>query len=165
MTPDFYYGAIRALERSIRLESMVSRPEVGAPVAVAVEDLVPGDIVHLRAGDMVPADLRLLSCDGLEVSEVTFTGQSGAMKKYATSQGELASTVSNICYFGTRVASGTGTGVMFATGSHTRLSKLTHRVDRKRPPGPFEQGVKQMSLALLSFMAVLVPVVSSSMAR
>ncbi len=153
------YGAIRALERSIRLESMVSRPEVGAPVAVAVEDLVPGDIVHLRAGDMVPADLRLLSCDGLEVSEVIFTGRSGTIKKSATSLGEFASMVSNICYFGTHVASGTGTGVVFATGSRTLLNKLTHREERKRLPGPFEHGIKHVSLALLSFMAVLVPVV------
>ncbi len=153
------HGAIRALERSIRLESLVSRPEVGAPVAVAVEDLVPGDIVHLRAGDMVPADLRLLSCDGLEVSEATFTGESGVVKKSATSLGDFAPAVSNICYFGTHVAKGTGTGVVFATGSRTRLNDLTHREERRRPPGPFEQGVRQVSLALLSFMAVLVPVV------
>lgn len=152
-------GAIRALERSIRLESLVSRPEVGAPVAVALEDLVPGDIVHLRPGDMVPADLRLLSCDGLEVSEVIFTGRSAAVRKSAASPGECAPPVSNLCYFGTHVAQGAGMGVAFATGARVRLKGLAHREEQELPQGPFALGVKKVSFALLGFMAVLVPVV------
>jgi magnesium-transporting ATPase (P-type) len=130
-----------------------------APVSCPVEDLVPGDIVHLRPGSMVPADLRLLSADDLELSEATFSGRPVPVTKSAAAEHADRNNRRHICYCGTHVLRGGGIGVVFATGARTRLGEMARRTSPHRPPGPFEKGVREVSMALLAFMVALVPTV------
>lgn len=159
------HEAARALEKMVAVTAAVARPEVpGGTKQVPVENLVPGDVVHLTPGDMVPADLRLLSAQGLEISETTFTGESFPVSKTARSlpsgedspkTGESA----NLCYLGTHVVRGGGIGVILKTGRRTRMGRSSTQLYRPAPESDFQRGVRHVSWLLLSFMAALVPTV------
>src|SRR6202040_600689 len=99
---------------------------------VPFEDLVPGDIVHLSAGDMIPADIRLFSSKDLFISQSALTGEAMPVEKYDTLAGVVEKSAdeatttnpdpfdqSNLCFMGTTVISGSGTAIVVRTGSHT----------------------------------------------
>lgn len=157
--------AARALEKMVAVTAAVARPEVpGGPGQVAVEDLVPGDVVHLTPGDMVPADLRLLSAQGLEVSETTFTGDGSPVSKTARSlsldeDSRIVEEAENLCFLGTHVVRGAGVGVVLSTGKRTRMGRSAARLFRPPPESEFQRGVQRVSWLLLTFMAALVPTV------
>ncbi|SEG10198.1 cation-transporting ATPase I [Saccharopolyspora kobensis] len=100
------------------------RRREGTVEVVPADQLVPGDVVELRAGDGVPADCRLLSTDGLEVDESSMTGESQLVVKdiAATTAPDVADRTCMV-YRGTAVASGTGTAVVVAVGTHTELGR------------------------------------------
>jgi Mg2+-importing ATPase len=139
------------------------------PIEVPVVELVVGDIVHLAAGDMVPADLRLLTAKDLFVSQAILTGESLPVEKsppQATAAGqERAGTpdspldLPSVCYMGTNVVSGTAVGVAVATGRSTYLGSLARSVVGQRAPTSFDRGVNSVSWLLIRFMAVMVPIV------
>jgi Mg2+-importing ATPase len=153
--------AASRLESLIALRTRVARPDEGAPFEVRVDELVPGDVVHLQTGDMVPGDLRLLSADGLQVSEATFTGESFPVSKQTgpALDADADAGANNLCFLGTHVVMGAATGLIYATGRNTRLGKMSGRAARTRRAGPFERGVSQVSVALLGVMAVILPTV------
>ncbi|MCH8473995.1 MAG: magnesium-translocating P-type ATPase [Opitutales bacterium] len=159
------YDAARGLEKEVAVRVSVARPtSPGGTEEVAVEDLVPGDMVHLAPGDMVPADLRLISAQGLEISETTLTGESFPVAKTARSQipgqeeGDPEETP-NLCYMGTHVVRGGGIGVVLTTGRRTRLGRSTQLLRQPAPETAFQRGVRKVSWLLLTFMAALVPAV------
>ncbi len=135
-------------------------------IEVPVVELVAGDIVHLGAGDMVPADLRLLSAKDLFLSQAILTGESLPVEKSAPTplaQGsdEVVSPLdlSSICYMGTNVISGTASAVVVATGARSYLGSLAHSMTGRRVQTSFDRGVSSVSWLLIRFMAVMVPVV------
>jgi Mg2+-importing ATPase len=135
-------------------------------VEVPLEDVVPGDIVHLAAGDLVPADLRLLSAKDLMVSQAALSGESLPVAKADTREGargqvETSDPVeaNNLCLMGTSVTSGTGTGVVVATGSDTYFGSMAGSLSALRPETTFDVGVREVSFLLIRFMLVMVPVV------
>ncbi|TVP80351.1 MAG: magnesium-translocating P-type ATPase [Puniceicoccaceae bacterium] len=153
--------AMVSLDRMVALRAKVARPGTGGALNVEVDNLVPGDVVHLAPGDMIPADLRLLTASGLQVTESVLTGESFPVAKRAAvpesvSEKELPE---NICFMGTHVVTGGGIGVVFATGLHTRLGRSIGRLERKEPATAFQRGMTQVSWMLLRFMIVLVPLV------
>ena len=134
-------------------------------IEVPVEELVVGDIVHLGAGDMVPADLRLLAAKDLFISQAILTGESLPVEKVApgaasgseTAEGPLDLTT--VCYMGTNVVSGTATAVVLTTGSRTYLGSLAHTLSGERVQTSFDRGISSVSWLLIRFMAVMVPIV------
>src|SRR5574337_620490 len=133
-------------------------------IEVPVLELVVGDIVQLAAGDMVPADLRLLGAKDLFISQAILTGESVPVEKAApaaTVPGvvddplELAS----VCYMGTNVVSGTASAVVLATGARSYLGSLAHSMAGARVQTSFDRGIRSVSWLLIRFMAVMVPVV------
>jgi len=135
-------------------------------IEVPVGELVAGDIVHLGAGDMVPADLRLLAAKDLFISQAILTGESLPVEKAAPSaHGAEAATSSNpldlasVCYMGTNVVSGTATAVVVATGARTYLGSLARSLAGERVQTSFDRGVKSVSWLLIRFMLVMVPIV------
>ncbi|MGN6120820.1 MAG: magnesium-translocating P-type ATPase [Rhodanobacter sp.] len=133
-------------------------------IEVPVRELVVGDIVQLAAGDMVPADLRLLGAKDLFISQAILTGESVPVEKAApaaTMPGvvddplELAS----VCYMGTNVVSGTASAVVLATGARSYLGSLAHSMAGARVQTSFDRGIRSVSWLLIRFMAVMVPVV------
>jgi Mg2+-importing ATPase len=134
-------------------------------IEVPVEELVAGDIVHLGAGDMIPADLRLLGAKDLFISQAILTGESLPVEKAAPHGGESADDGGNpldlptICYMGTNVVSGTATAVVLATGGRTYLGSLAHTLSGQRVQTSFDRGISSVSWLLIRFMAVMVPIV------
>jgi P-type Mg2+ transporter len=139
-------------------------------IEVPVAELVAGDIVHLAAGDMVPADLRLLSAKDLFISQAILTGESLPVEKSAPSHTPAANApgandadnpldLASVCYMGTNVVSGTATAVIVATGSRSYLGSLARTVAGQRVQTSFDRGVKSVSWLLIRFMAVMVPIV------
>ena len=133
-------------------------------IEVPVGELVAGDIVHLAAGDMVPADLRLLSAKDLFVSQAILTGESLPVEKiapngHAPGAGEGPLDLPGVCYMGTNVISGSASAVVVATGARSYLGSLAHSLVGQRVQTSFDRGVNSVSWLLIRFMAVMVPVV------
>ncbi|WEN15234.1 magnesium-translocating P-type ATPase [Rhodanobacter sp. AS-Z3] len=135
-------------------------------IEVPVVELVAGDIVHLGAGDMVPADLRLLSAKDLFISQAILTGESLPVEKSAPLRGAVPTSdhvapldLPTVCYMGTNVVSGTATAVAVATGSQSYLGSIAHSMSGQRVQTSFDRGVNSVSWLLIRFMLVMVPVV------
>jgi Mg2+-importing ATPase len=135
-------------------------------IEVPVAELVAGDIVHLGAGDMVPADLRLLGAKDLFVSQAILTGESLPVEKSAPARTSAVDDshanpldLPTVCYMGTNVVSGSATAVVVATGARSYLGSLAHSMSGQRVQTSFDRGVSSVSWLLLRFMAVMVPVV------
>jgi Mg2+-importing ATPase len=134
----------------------------GQKVEVAVEDIVPGDIVHLSAGDMIPADVRLLTAKDLFISQSALTGESLPVEKSAN--GSAAETMGlldqpKLCFMGTNVISGTGTGIAVRTGEDTYLGTLAQKVTGRRVETEFDRGINRVSRLLIRFTLFMVPFV------
>ncbi|TBR36674.1 MULTISPECIES: magnesium-translocating P-type ATPase [Dyella] len=139
-------------------------------IEVPVGELVAGDIVHLAAGDMVPADLRLFSAKDLFISQAILTGESLPVEKAAPTPAQVAEfggrdehdnplDLPTVCYMGTNVVSGTASAVVVATGSRTYLGSLARTIVGQRVQTSFDRGVNSVSWLLIRFMAVMVPIV------
>lgn len=117
--------AMTALRHLLALQATVIR--AGKRARVAAEELVPGDIVLLEAGDKVPADLRLVQVDGLEVQEAILTGESLPVSKDISACSETTPLAEQHCmtFSGTLVMSGQARGVVVATGTKTELGRIT----------------------------------------
>ncbi|MEV6777438.1 magnesium-translocating P-type ATPase [Streptomyces syringium] len=132
-----------------------------------VDQLVPGDVVLLAPGDVVPADLRLLRTTALTVHEATLTGESAPVGKSVAADGPgdggspaLPLGHPHLCFQGSSVVSGSGSGVVVATGPDTVLSGALPRADgRPRPPSPFDRSVNGIAWTLIRFTLLTAPLV------
>ncbi len=123
-----------------------------------VADIVPGDIVRLRAGNLVPADLVLLDAKALHVDEAALTGESMPSEKRP---GPVAADTplagrSGSLWFGTHVVSGSALALVVRTGAGTAFGAIAGRLDTRRPPSDFERGVSAFGGLLARVVAVLV---------
>lgn len=135
-------------------------------------ELVVGDIVRLSAGDMIPADIRLIESRDLFISQAVLTGEALPVEKYdtlgavreksakriAADQQDLLE-LPNICFMGTNVVSGTATAVVVATGARTYFGSLARSIVGSRAQTAFDRGVNSVSWLLIRFMLVMVPIV------
>jgi P-type Mg2+ transporter len=147
---------IEALHSSIRHRALTLRD--GSPVAIDVTELVPGDVVQLRTGDLVPADLRLVAVRELECDQAVLTGE--AMPKTKSADPETdpdAGALGLRCaaYMGTTVRGGSGTGVVVATGLTTEFGKIARRLGERQPVTAFQRGLRSFSLLLVWVTAFL----------
>ncbi|MBO6278308.1 MAG: magnesium-translocating P-type ATPase, partial [Pseudomonas sp.] len=139
---------------------------------VPMRELVAGDIVQLSAGDMIPADIRLIESRDLFISQAVLTGEALPVEKYDTlgdvTQKSASSTAAdqsnlldlpNICFMGTNVVSGTARAVVVATGPRTYFGSLAKAIVGSRTQTAFDRGVNSVSWLLIRFMLVMVPIV------
>jgi Mg2+-importing ATPase len=134
------------------------------PIEVPLDALVPGDVVRLAAGDMIPADVRLLSSKDLFISQAALTGESLPVEKADQLPADLAEEpdplhLPTLCFMGSNVASGTATALVVATGSRTYLGSLAKTLMGQRVVTSFDKGVSRISWLLIRFMGVMVPIV------
>ena len=130
---------------------------------VPIVQLVPGDLVKLAAGDMIPADLRVIKARDLFIAQASLTGESLPVEKHAlTRQPDQKNPLEcdNLCFMGTTVVSGTAQAMVIATGGGTWFGQLAGRVNElESEPNAFQQGISRVSMLLIRFMLVMVPVV------
>ncbi len=133
----------------------------GGEQEIELDDVVVGDIIKLSAGDMVPADVRILEARDLFVNQSALTGESEASEKNpALIEEDHALTESaNLAFMGTNVISGSGTAVVIATGDDTVFGAITASTATEAVETSFTKGVNAVSWVLIRFMFVMVPTV------
>lgn len=128
-----------------------------------IQYLVPGDVILLSAGDMIPADCRILTAKDLFVSQAAMTGESMPVEKFPAQQDTAmnnALELENIVFMGTNVVSGSARAVVVSTGIQTYFGALAHRVTATdRSTTSFQMGVNKVSWLLIRFMLVMAPIV------
>lgn len=157
----------RADTAAARLRAMISvRATVlrdGTPHEEPMRNLVPGDVVELSAGDMIPADVRLLSCKDFFITQASLTGEAYPVEKFVpreeSAAGRSPLELTNVCYLGTSVESGAATAVVVATGLTTYLGGMSSALVTDEPPTSFDRGVSRFTWLMITFMLVMVPLV------
>ena len=130
-------------------------------VEIPMDDLVVGDIVHLSAGDMIPADVRILEAKDLFVSQASLTGESEPVEKTpnVSAKRESVTDYTNIAFMGSNVVSGSATAVAVCVGDHTMFGSMACAVAGEAVETSFTKGVNAVSWVLIRFMLVMVPLV------
>ena len=153
--------AAAALKAMIRVTATVVRD--GSPREIPLHDIVRGDVVHLSAGDMIPADLRLLAARDLFVNQASLTGESLPVEKFAVvaAEPDAASVLGgvNTCLLGSSVASGTATGLVVVTGPRTYLGGVAGALAEPEEETSFDRGVAGFTWLMIRFIGVMVPLV------
>ena len=128
---------------------------------IPLDEIVVGDIVYLSAGDMIPADIRVLNSKDLFISQSTLTGESEPVEKTSNiSEEKLSLTeTSNLAFMGSNVISGSCKAIVIAVGNETMLGAIAKTLNVKPPKTTFEKGVNSVSWILIRFMLVMVPIV------
>lgn len=152
-----------ALRRMVKNTCSVRR-NGGVATEIPIEELVPGDLVMLAAGDMIPADLRIIETKDLFVSQASLTGESEPIEKRPEARGRQYAKGSvveldNICYMGSNVISGSAAGIVFGTGNDTYLGTIARAIVGHRAATAFDRGIARVSMLLIRFMLVMVPFV------
>jgi Mg2+-importing ATPase len=152
--------AVEALGKRVQSRAVVLRN--GKETEVPLAEVVPGDIILLQAGSIIPADLRLLSSKDFFVSQAVLTGESMPVEKTANLsdiQGRAAHELENACFQGSSVRSGSGRGLVVNTGSRTQFGAIAERLATRRPETSFDRGVRSFTWLMIRFMVVMVALV------
>jgi Mg2+-importing ATPase len=150
-------NAVDALRRSVGLTTTALRD--GALRELPVEKLVPGDVVTLCAGDIVPADCRLLETQSLYVNQALLTGESYPVEKKSGNvepPSEDPASAFNSVFMGTSVLSGAAKALVCETGRRTELGGLAGSLAAKRPRDAFEEGIRDFGMLMLRITVFLV---------
>ncbi len=126
-----------------------------------MKDVVLGDIIKLSAGDMMPADLKIITAKDLFIGQAALTGESEPIEKFSTLKNENCSALeaSNICFMGTNVVSGSATGIVIGTGNDTYFGAIAKDLTGRKAQTSFEKGIASVSKLLLRLMLVMVPII------
>ena len=156
--------ALKAMvSNTATVQRVVDEKGASGWVEIPLDQLVPGDIVKLAAGDMIPADLRVVQARDLFVAQASLTGESLPVEKVArTRQPAQTNPLESdtLCFMGTNVVSGTAQAVVIATGGNTWFGQLAGRVsEQASEPNAFQKGIGRVSMLLIRFMLVMTPVV------
>ena len=157
---------IRADNAAEKLRAMVSNTATlvrdGKEAEVSLKMLVPGDIIQLAAGDMVPADVRVLSAKDLFLNQSALTGESLPVERKADATSAAIQNpleLPNICFLGSNVESGSATAVVIHTADRTYFGSLAASVVGERQLTSFDKGVNKFTWLMIYFIAVMVPAV------
>ena len=147
--------AVEALHSQLRHTTVALRD--GKDVAVDVTELVPGDVVRIGVGDVVPADLRLLEANELECDEAMLTGESVPAEKSVApvTKPESPLDLPSCAFMGTVVRAGNGVGVVVQTGGRTAFGQIATQLGTQLPQTGFQRGLRDFSLMLVRITAVL----------
>lgn len=153
------------LEALVHTTASVLRSDTGKH-EIQMAAIVPGDIIHLAAGDMIPADVRIISSKDLFVSQSSLTGEAEPVEKYDTLRCDVnkqksisLSALDNICFMGTNIVSGSAVAVVLFTGNNTYFGSMAKSLVGQRALTNFDKGVNSISWLLIRFMFVMVPIV------
>ncbi|MCL5031327.1 MAG: magnesium-translocating P-type ATPase [Bacteroidetes bacterium] len=150
-------SAVEALGKRVQSHTVALRD--GKEVEIPISDVVPGDIIFLQAGSIIPADIRLLTVKDFFVSQSVLTGESLPIEKKSEPQ-QLSNgfvfELSNACFQGSNVLSGTARGIVVNTGIHTYFGSISERLVESRPKTSFDIGIKSFTWLMIRFMIVMV---------
>lgn len=133
------------------------------PREINMTQVVPGDVIYLAAGDLIPADMRIITCTDLFISQSSLTGESSPVEKFIENKNydknKNVADLDNIALMGTIVVSGSAIGVVIQTGNQTYFGSIAESIAKDVGETSFEEGVRSVSVLLMKFMFVMVPIV------
>ena len=152
---------------SEKLKSMISTTATvlrdGRKKEIPINEIIKGDILFLSAGDIIPADLRILEAKDLFISQSSLTGESEPLEKIANLSEERLKNMSNnpldienLCFMGTNVVSGTGVAIVVNIGTNTYFGSMAKLITKSKAKTSFDKGVSSVSWFLIRFMIVMV---------
>ncbi len=162
-----FFSEYRSNKAAEKLKQLVSTNATvirnGREMKVPFKDLVLGDTIKLSAGDMIPADLRIIEAKDLYVGQSSLTGESDAIKKVVNTENteeiDSLTDLDTICFMGTTVISGSAKGVVVLTADDTYFGKVAHTLTNGKPKTDFQKGIESISKLLIKFMLILIPIV------
>ena len=161
-----FVEVFRSNKAAEKLKSLVSaKTDVirnGKETKIPSSEVTVGDAVVLNAGDLIPADLRLIETKDLYVNQSSLTGESDSVKKLAESEQkgkiEDITDLDTICFMGTNVISGSAKGIVLKVGDGTYFGKIADTITDEKPKTAFQKGIDSVSKLLIRFMTVLIPI-------
>ena len=153
-------SAAAKLKAMIKVTATVVRD--GQASELPLGQLVPGDLIKLAAGDMIPADVRLISCKDLFLLQSFLTGESMPTEKFSALQNGGATSpvdLANVCFLGTSVESGTAMALVVATGARTYMGNMASAIVTQQVSTSFDKGISRFTMLMVHFMMVMVPLV------
>lgn len=152
--------AAEKLKSLVKVTAAVKRD--GEYKEIPMEEIVCGDQVRLSAGDMIPADMRLLSAKDLFISQAALTGESYPVEKHAavcSGRTQSETSYENIAFMGSNVISGSAEGIIISVGNDTMFGHVAQNLSQKPIKTSFELGIQKTSMLLIKFMALMAPTV------
>ena len=161
-----FFEVYRSNKAAEKLKSLVSAKSTvlrnGKEVKVPSSEITIGDVILLNAGDLIPADLRIIESTDLYINQSSLTGESDSVKKVSDSENkgkiEDITDLDTICFMGTNVISGSAKGIVFKTGDNTYFGKVADTITDEKPKTAFQKGIDSVSKLLIRFMLVLIPI-------
>ncbi len=152
-------AAAAALKAMVHVTTLVTRDGVAAEIPV--RELVPGDVVTLSAGNMIPADMRFIATKDLNINQASLTGESMPVAKSDAKQTDLSEPLAcaNLCFRGTSVQSGTATAVAVATGPTTYFGQMVGTLVTDEPPSSFQKGIDGFTVLMIRLIVIMAPLV------
>ena len=169
-----FFSEYRSNLAAQKLKEMVATTTTvlrdGKKVKIPIKDIVIGDVVLLSAGDMIPADLRIIDETDLFVRQSTLTGEADSIRKvsendYKIEEIENIADIETLCFLGTNVVSGSGKGVVVLTANDTYFGKISKTLIKGKPKTSFQKNIEKISKLLIIFMLILIPIVFILTAR
>ena len=153
------YNSAKSLKSMVKTTCTVIREN--RRKEIDLEEIVPGDIVELSAGDIIPSDLRILEDSELFVNQSLLTGEALSVEKYSTNEIRSKNVelfdLENICFFGTNVESGHAIAIVVQTGSNTYFGSIAKSIVGQKSQTNFDSGVKKFTWLMITFMAIMAP--------
>ena len=151
-------NAAKKLQGMISTKLDVIRNDV--EIEVDIEELVPGDIVKLASGDMIPGDVRFIETKDLFIDQSQLTGESNPVEKFTTSETNVGVTdLANIGFMGSNIVSGSAKAIILTTGGDTYFGSMAKSLNSYEEKSAFEKNLDSVSKLLIRFMLVTVPVI------
>ncbi len=161
-----YTQEIRSGEAAEKLLEMIEttaailRPQTGLK-EIPLDEITVGDIVHISAGDMIPADIRIIEAKDLFISQSSLTGESEAVEKTGklNKNQENVLEIDNLAFLGTTVVTGYANGIVVAVGNNTIFGGIAQSLNQEPVITSFEKGVNAVSWVIIKYMLIMVPIV------
>ncbi len=161
-----FFEVYRSNKAAEKLKNLVSAKtnviRNGKEIKIPSSEVTIGDVVLLSAGDLIPADLRIIEATDLFVNQSSLTGESDSVKKVAETESktkiEEITDLDTICFMGTNVISGSARGIIIRTGDSTYFGKVADTITNEKPKTAFQKGIDSVSKLLIRFMTVLIPI-------
>jgi Mg2+-importing ATPase len=147
---------VQNLRKNVSIKAVVTRD--GKTLRIDSQMVVPGDLVSVYVGDIVPADMRIVKSKDLQTDEATFTGESLPVEKSSDQldlQRPVPQQLVNHLFMGTVVVHGTGQGVVVSTGQHTEFGSISKSLTRSHPETEFQKGIRKYGNMILTLTAAL----------
>lgn len=151
--------AAEKLKKLVAVKTTVLRN--GKEEKIYLDEITIGDVILLSAGELIPADLRIIEQKDLYVVQSSLTGESDSVRKVASTENKKIEDITDldtICFMGTNVMSGTGKGIVFKIADDTYFGKIAESIEQGKPKTNFQKGMESVSKLLIRFMLVLIPI-------